>query len=98
FDAISTTIPFVRDGRLKVLAVTGSKRDEQYPEVATTAELGMPALVSDIFFGLLVPAGTPAQVKATLHEAMHAALEQGAVQKVVIATGNQPRSSTPEAF
>lgn len=98
FDAISTTIPFVRDGRLKVLAVTGSQRDEQYPEVATTTELGMPSLVSDIFFGLLVPVGTPARVKATLLDAMHAALERDTVQKVVKATGNQPRSSTPEAF
>lgn len=98
FDAVSTTIPFVRDGRLKVLAVTGSERDAGYPDVPTTAELGMPALTSDIFFGLLAPAGLPADVKTTLRQAMHAALEQDAVRKTIVATGNQPRSSTPEVF
>lgn len=98
FDAISTAIPFVDGKRMKVLAITGSNRNTVYPDTPTFAELGMPALTSDIFFGLLAPANTPDAIVARLAAAMDAALQEDEVREVILATGNVPHSSSPEAF
>jgi tripartite-type tricarboxylate transporter receptor subunit TctC len=76
-DPQSTLGPFIRAGRLKGLAVTGSERMRELPDVPTFSELGIKGLEVPLgWFGLAAPAGTPDPVMARLHAAMSAAMER----------------------
>lgn len=62
FDNAPTALPFVKGGKLKALAVTGPQRDPQLPDVPTVRELGLGAMESVGFQGLVAPAGLPKAV------------------------------------
>ncbi|HEY4251986.1 MAG TPA: tripartite tricarboxylate transporter substrate binding protein [Roseomonas sp.] len=64
----------IRAGRLRALAVTAEQRHRLIPEVPTTAEAGLPALVIGNWTGMMVPAATPAPLRATIAGAVQAAL------------------------
>ena len=66
FDNVPVYVPLVMSGKLKVLAVTAPQRAAILPYVPTTAELGMPGLVSMGLFGLFAPLNTPAEVVTLL--------------------------------
>jgi tripartite-type tricarboxylate transporter receptor subunit TctC len=66
----STTLESVRSGKLRALALAWPRRSPLLPEIATFAELGLPAVVSSSWFGLAAPAGTPAEVMDRLIRAM----------------------------
>jgi tripartite-type tricarboxylate transporter receptor subunit TctC len=66
----STTVENIRAGKLKALAMAWTKRSPLLPEVATFAELGLPAVVSSSWFGLAAPADTPTDVIGRLAVAM----------------------------
>ena len=69
FDNIPSALPQIKAGKLRPLAVTGSKRDPLLPEVPTVAEAGVPGYESGVWFGLAVPAGTPKDEIAKLNDA-----------------------------
>jgi len=98
FDAVSTNLPLIKGGKLKPLAVTGSRRDPKLPEVPTFAELGYPELTSDIFFGLVAPAGTPRAIIDKLAASMRNAAAEPAVQQAVAGSGNKAESNSPDEF
>ena len=79
-DGLLPVLPLVRDGRLKPLALTSSHRSPSAPEIPTMSEAGVPGYVSDTWYGLLVPAGTPKDVIAKLHAAAVKALNTSAVR------------------
>ena len=56
---LSTVLPHAKAGKLKALAVTGSKRAQIAPDVPTVAESGMPNYVFDVWYGLAFPGATP---------------------------------------
>ena len=66
FGALSAFDAFVKDGRLRPLAVTTALRSEQAPGVPTVIESGMPGFDADIWYGLLVPVKTPAEIVAKI--------------------------------
>jgi tripartite-type tricarboxylate transporter receptor subunit TctC len=66
FDTLSTSLPYVRAGRLQGLAVTSAKRSPVLPDVPTVAEAAVPGYEFPVFNGLMAPAGTPAAVVARL--------------------------------
>ena len=70
FDQISVALPFIKDGRTRALAVTGTKRAHWIPDVPTFAELGYKDITGQTFTALMAPAGTPAPVIAKLNAAM----------------------------
>ncbi len=78
----STTVENIRAGKLKALAMAWPKRSPLLPEVATFAELGLPAVVSSSWFGLAAPAETPSDVIGRL---------AGAMPQVFAASGYQAR-------
>jgi len=74
FDTMPSSLPHVRAGKLKGLAVTSAKRSAGAPDIATVAESGVPGFETTSWFGILAPAGTPAPVVETLNREIIRAL------------------------
>jgi tripartite-type tricarboxylate transporter receptor subunit TctC len=67
FDNIPSSLPHIKSGKLRALATTGAKRDPALPDLPTVAEAGVPGYESGVWFGLMVPAGTPKDIIARLN-------------------------------
>ena len=67
FDNIPSSLPHIKSGKLHAIATTGAKRDPALPELPTIAEAGVPGYESGVWFGLMVPAGTPKDIVARLN-------------------------------
>ncbi|WP_254775935.1 tripartite tricarboxylate transporter substrate binding protein [Ralstonia sp. 25mfcol4.1] len=76
FDTMLSAMPFVRDGKLRALAVTGAARSPAAPDIPTMAQAGLPGYEATAWNALLLPAGTPAAVVDKLGEALKAVLTQ----------------------
>ncbi|MCW5656819.1 MAG: tripartite tricarboxylate transporter substrate binding protein [Burkholderiaceae bacterium] len=88
-DPQTTLGPFVRAGRLKGLAVTGTERMRELPDVPTLSELGIKGLEVPLgWFGLAAPAGTPDAVMARLHAAMSAAMQRSTAKLAELGVQN----------
>ncbi|AOY95679.1 LacI family transcriptional regulator [Cupriavidus sp. USMAA2-4] len=97
-DTINSSLPFIRDKRLKALAVTSSARSSQLPEVPTVGEAAMPGFEVGAWQGMLVPAHTPAEVVQRLNAAVMKALASPELRASLAAQGAEPLGSTPEAY
>lgn len=97
-DQLTSSIGFIKDGRLRVIAVTAAQRVGALPDVPTLAESGVPGYEASTFLGLLAPAGTPRPVVAKLNAALNKVMALPAVQDRFRALGADPAGSTPEAF
>jgi tripartite-type tricarboxylate transporter receptor subunit TctC len=67
FDNIPSALPHIKAGKLRALATTGARRDPALPDLPTIAEAGVPGYESGVWFGLMVPAGTPKDIVARLN-------------------------------
>jgi tripartite-type tricarboxylate transporter receptor subunit TctC len=85
----STTLPNIRAGKLRALAMLSPKRSPLLPDLQTSAELGYPGIVSSSWVGLAAPAKTPASVIARLTKATDQVFASDAYQAVVKRTGFQ---------
>jgi tripartite-type tricarboxylate transporter receptor subunit TctC len=74
-------VPYIKDGRLKALAVSSRTRSPMVPEVPTVVEAGHPKLVTDNYFGLSGPAALPADIVATLNKAVAEVIALPDIQK-----------------
>ncbi|MEN3297453.1 MAG: putative tricarboxylic transport rane protein [Burkholderiales bacterium] len=97
-DTVNSVMPFIRDKRIKILAVTTAKRMELFPDVPTLAESGMPGFEASAWQGMLVPAHTPAPVIQRLNAELMRALQSSDVRKKLALQGAEPLGSTPEAY
>jgi tripartite-type tricarboxylate transporter receptor subunit TctC len=98
FIGVSSSLPFITDGRLLPLAVSTITRSSALPDVPTTIELGYPD--SDYVFwnGLLAPARTPRPIIDRLHTEVQKALALPAVQEKLKGQGVDPMPLEPQAF
>ena len=96
-DGLLPLQPLIKDGRLKPLAITSSKRAQTNPEIPTIGET-VPGYTSDTWYGLLVPAGTPKEIVARLHAAAVKALSSPAVRERLTKLGAEPVGNSPEDF
>lgn len=96
--AISTALPHVQAGKLRVLACANEERTPLYPEAPTVRESGFPSVVGYGWYGLMVPAGTPAAIVQKLNAETNAVLADAELRKKVDAVGLQVRGGTSEAF
>jgi tripartite-type tricarboxylate transporter receptor subunit TctC len=96
FDTVGTSVQFIRDGRLKALAVSNPTRLAELPDVPTMPELGYPAINTGAWVAILAPLGTPPAVIARLNQATNDALKSGAMREPLGRLGAQPRGGTPE--
>jgi tripartite-type tricarboxylate transporter receptor subunit TctC len=95
FDQISVALPFIKDGRTRALAVTGTKRAHWIPDVPTFAELGYKDVIGQTFTALMAPAGTPEPIIAKLSAAMTDILRDKEVIAKFDAIGAEAVAMTP---
>lgn len=91
-------VPQVKSGRLRALAVSGARRLSTLPELPTIAEAGVPGYEAVGWFGLMVPAGTPADVVARLNREVNRILMLPDVRERLLELGADPASTTPAQF
>ncbi|QIL83927.1 tripartite tricarboxylate transporter substrate binding protein [Diaphorobacter sp. HDW4A] len=97
-DAGSILIPQVKGGKLKALAVTGTKRDPQLPDVPTVRELGLQGMEAVGFQGLVAPMGLPADITQKLSAALNKVLAQPDVQAKFASAGAEVHPLGPTEF
>ena len=97
-DSIVSAQPHIADGKVKPLAVSGSRRSISAPTVPTFAEAGIPGMDFSNWFGVFAPAGTPADVLQRLNRELNAALRSPEVAERLQRAGAEPVGGTPEQF
>lgn len=98
FATLPTVLPHVQDGKLRGLAVTAPARLASQPAVPTLVESGFPGLVADAWFGLLAPAGTPADVVARLSQETMKAAQAEESRRTLAAQGFEITTADAAAF
>jgi tripartite-type tricarboxylate transporter receptor subunit TctC len=99
FDSVVSGMPHVKDGKLKALAVTGSKRSALAPEIPTVAESGLPGFESMTWFGVYGPRGMPADAVKAWNTEFMKAMQSAEVQERLGKLGAEPvTNGSPEQF
>jgi len=97
-DSLVQSLPHIKAGRLKALAVLGPKRTALLPDVPTIAESGLPGYALTNWFGLLAPAATPREIVAKIHADSVKALKEPDINKKIADLGADVVGNTPEEF
>lgn len=98
FDNLPGSLPHVKAGSLRALAVTSAKRSPLLPDVPTMAEAGVPGYDVEVWFGVAAPKGLPAQTLATLSKAITEIAQEPATIEKILNIGATPLTSTPAEF
>jgi tripartite-type tricarboxylate transporter receptor subunit TctC len=101
FDILITAMPSARAGRVKALAVTSERRSPYAADVPTMAEAGFKGFTeagSDLWFGIVGPAGIPKPVVQKLNESLIVAMRSPEMRQRMSANGFEPWTSTPDEF
>ncbi len=98
FANIVNVLPLAREGKLRALAITSSKRSALAPDLPTMAEVGFPGFEAVPWFGLLAPAGTPKDVIDKIYNETAKALATPEVRKRFDELGLEPVGNTPAEF
>ena len=96
-DGLLPLQPLIKDGRLKPLAITSSKRAKSNPEIPTIGEF-VPGYATDTWYGIVAPAGTPKAILDRLSAAAVKALNNPAVRDRLSNLGAEPAGSSPAEF
>jgi tripartite-type tricarboxylate transporter receptor subunit TctC len=97
-DPPAALLEFVRDGKLRAVAVTGERRFFAVPDTPTVAEAGVPGYLVTAWQGLVAPAGLPPAMVNRLNAEVIGILKEPTVVERLRALGNEPRPTTPEEF
>jgi tripartite-type tricarboxylate transporter receptor subunit TctC len=97
-EASVATLPLIKGGKLKGLAITGDKRMASAPNIPTTAEEGLPTLRIVHWAGLLAPTGTPADILDKMNAAVNAALKTPEVQQALERSSQDAGGGTRASF
>ena len=98
FNVLPAGLPYVQSGKLRALAVTGTKRASVLPDVPTMEEAGVANYVAYTWNGLLAPAGTPKPIIDRLNAAIRQAMDDPSVKEGYAKIGQDQAVSTPEEF
>ena len=94
--SLTATLPHVKTGKLRVLAVTTPKRSQGAPDIPTVAEAGLPGYEATSWFGLVTPAGVTKDIVARLNSESVRILQNPEYRDRFIAAGFDPAGSSPE--
>jgi tripartite-type tricarboxylate transporter receptor subunit TctC len=95
---VGTMLQHARSDRVRLLAVTATKRSSYFPEVPTTVECGYPSMVNDIWWGIVGPAGVPQPIRQRLAQEIKEAMQDEVFTKMLVAWGLEPAWLGPEDF
>lgn len=98
FFSIPSTLPHVKTGKLRALAVGSRARSQLLPDLPTIAESGVPNYDADTWYGVLAPARTPKGIIGRLNEEISSSLQTAEMRERLLRLGAEPFSSTPEKF
>ena len=97
-DNLPSSIPFIRSGQFRALAITGEQRSPQLPDVPTMAEAGIKDMVVTAWFGFVAPAGTPPEIVNKIQQATKKVLEMPEIQQRFAEMGGILGGNTPAEF
>jgi tripartite-type tricarboxylate transporter receptor subunit TctC len=95
---LAVVAPYLRDGRLRALAVADSKRAAAFPDIPTLQESGIPGHEVGYWNGIVVPTGTPREIIEQLNRQIIQVISLPEVKTRLVTVGFEPIGSTPEAF
>ncbi len=98
FDVVASVTPYIQSGRMRALAVTGQKRDPDFPDVPTMTELGYKSFDITNWYGIFAPANTPAAVIDLLHKELAQILQEPDVDAQFRKLGIRRSPMTVEQF
>jgi tripartite-type tricarboxylate transporter receptor subunit TctC len=98
FDNLPSSLPFIKAGKLRALAVTSGARAAALPDLPTLAESGLPGFEASSWFGVLAPAGTPRDIVVKLNGAIAGWLASPEAKEKLLAQGAIAAGGTPEDF
>ncbi len=96
-DNLPSSMPHIRSGKFRALAITSATRSAQLPEVPTMTEAGVPMQVT-AWFGLLAPAGTPDAVVERIQQSARRAMQTAEVRQRFVDLGGVPGGETPAEY
>jgi len=96
-DTMTTTAPLLKDGRVRVLAVTSPKGKSPLPGVPSVADT-FPDVVFESWLGVAASPGTPPAIVDRLNRELRAILAQKDVEQQLVALGGSPRATSPAEF
>ena len=94
----STSIPLIRDGRMRALAITSPARIAELPEVPTVREAGLPELTLEFWAGVLAPAGTPPEIVGKINAAINETLRAPEMKQSMAKLGFDAKIGSPQDF
>ena len=98
FIALAAAASNIKGGKLRAVAITGTSRSLLLADVPTMAESGYPDIVGDNWVGVLVPAGTPAEITKLLHDEIVQILREPQMKSVLVELGYEAVANTPAEF
>ncbi len=98
FDQVSVSLPYLKQGKVRALAITTAKRFPSLPDVPTFAEAGVKGMEAATFTGVVAPKGTPKEIVARFSAALAKVTEEKSVIEKFAALGAEARAMAPEEF
>jgi tripartite-type tricarboxylate transporter receptor subunit TctC len=93
---LTSVMPFVQEGTIRILALTNSSRTPVAPDIPTVSEIGIPGLGLNAWIGVFAPRGTPSQVVQQLNASINEALELPDVRQRILNAGLEPWVMSPQ--
>ena len=98
FSSLPPAVGLVKEGKVRALAVTGTKRSPIFPDLPTVAEAALPGYEAVLHYGIVAPAGTPRAIIDKLSAALRAAVMSDDLKRRLADDGAEPLPSTPEEY
>jgi tripartite-type tricarboxylate transporter receptor subunit TctC len=98
FDNLPSSLPQIKAGKLRAIAVTSAQRAPALPNVPTIAESGLPGFEATSWFGVVAPAGTPPAIVARLNADLNQWLQTPEAREKLLAQGAAAAGGSPEQF
>jgi tripartite-type tricarboxylate transporter receptor subunit TctC len=94
----NSLVPYSRSGKLHPIGIASAKRSISWPELPTLAEQGLPGYESTVWYGVVAPSATPAEVVRKLNDSINAVLTQKEMIETIKNLSGDPVGGTPESF
>jgi tripartite-type tricarboxylate transporter receptor subunit TctC len=98
FNTLAVTMPHVRSGKLRALAVAGTGHSKLAPDLPTVSEAGLPGFAFNGWYGIVAPAKTPSPIIARLNQTLVRIVKTPDIAERIVGMGNEPVGSTPAEF